>query len=178
ASGRDRRPSATCGRIRWRPQPWSRQLSQSTCSILPFIPQHSGQRPVLLRHLLNDDVEVGGFCAGVLHHRIGDGADQRFFLRRRPPGPHLYGHDRHSSSCKIFSIRSRMPPHWLAPTVTGARLPSPRPQIAVNPSRFAASKSTPPGGAAKSTMSADFGRRASTSSPTTRAGTVEKRKSS
>ena len=23
----------------------------------------------------------------------------------------------------MFSIRSRMPPHWLAPTVTGARLP-------------------------------------------------------
>src|SRR4029077_9081321 len=58
------------------------------------------------------------------------------------------GHDDYGSSCNIFSIRSRMPPHWLAPTVTGARLPSPRPQIALSPRRLAASRSTPPGGAA------------------------------
>src|SRR5260370_18434651 len=70
-----------------------------------------------------------------------------------------------------------MPPHWLAPTVTGARLPNPRPQIAVSPSRFAQSKSTPPGGAAKSTMSADLLSRDNTFSPTTRVGTVEKSKS-
>src|SRR5215831_2472367 len=147
-------------------------------SILPLIAQNAGERPVLLRHLLDDDVEVRGFGVGVLHHRIGDRADQRFFLRRGPSGPHLNGHDGHSCSCNMFSIRSRMPPHWLAPTVTGARLPNPRPQIAVKPSRFAASKSTPPGRAPSSTVNADFDSRASTSTPTTREGRVEKRESS
>src|SRR5262249_22545676 len=126
--------------------------------ILPFVAHDAGKTPVLPGHLLNNDMEIGRLGAGVLHHRVRDRADQRLLLRRRPPGPHLYRHDRHiqDSSSNIFSIRSRMPPHWLAPTVTGARLPNPRPQIAVRPSRFAQSKSTPPGGAAKSTMSADL----------------------
>src|SRR6266852_1412092 len=147
--------------------------------IFPFVAHYAGETPVFLGYFVDNDMQVRRLCASMLHHRIRDCADQRLLLQLRPPSPHLYRHDRHiyDSSSNIFSIRSRMPSHWLAPTVTGARLPSPRPQTALRPSRFAASKSTPPGGAAKSTTSADLVSRDSTFSPTTRVGTVEKSKS-
>src|SRR5262249_8106703 len=74
----------------------------------------------------------------------------------------------------IVSIVLHMPSHWLFPTVTGARLPSPRAQIALRPSSTAAARSTLPGGAARSITTASGGNSARTSAPTIRAGTVEK----
>ena len=56
-------------------------------------------------------------------------------------------------------MRGFTPDHWLAPTVTGARLPRPRAHTAFSPRARAASKSMPPGGAARSARNAWAGRR-------------------
>src|SRR5439155_17260332 len=68
----------------------------------------------------------------------------------------------HCSSL-IASIRRRIPRHWLAPTVTGARLPRPRAQIPLRPKSRTASRSTPPGGAARSITTDPGTMRSSTS---------------
>src|SRR5712675_3677468 len=64
-------------------------------SVLSLIPHHAGESPILLRHFLDDDMEICGLGARVLHHRVGDRLAQGALLCRRAPGPHLYGHHRH-----------------------------------------------------------------------------------
>src|SRR6266852_166359 len=70
--------------------PWS--------DVLAFVADHAGERPVFLRHLLQDDVQIGGLGPRMLHHGVGDGAHQRLLLRRRAACPHLNGYDRHDGS--------------------------------------------------------------------------------
>ena len=76
------------------------------------------------------------------------------------------------------SMRRRRPIHWLAPTVMGARFPSPRAQTATCPSCVAASRSACPGGGAMSRTSVPGRRWRRTDRSTIFAGTVENSMSS
>src|ERR1700692_1602844 len=67
-------------------------------SILSFVAHHPRERPVLFRYFLNDHMKVRGLGVGVLHHGLGDGANQGALLFRRPAGPHLYSHNGHALS--------------------------------------------------------------------------------
>src|SRR3954462_3585955 len=88
--------------------------------ILPIVAHHARECPVLLRHFLDDDVEVGRLRARVLDHGLGNGADQRFFLRRRSSRPHLYGHNGHVMAPPAILFRSARGYHPI-----GLRPPSP-----------------------------------------------------
>src|SRR3984893_3716974 len=96
-------------------------------SILSFVAHHPCERPVLLGHFLNDHVKVRGLGVGVLHHGLGDGANQGALLFRRPAGPHLYGHNGHAlSSLSRFLPHYRFDPLADAAPFAGARR-DPRP---------------------------------------------------
>src|ERR1700736_6972685 len=70
--------------------PWS--------DVLALVAEHARERPVFLRHLLQDDVQMGGLGARMLDHGVGNGTHQRLFLRRRAACPHLNGDDWHDGS--------------------------------------------------------------------------------
>src|SRR3954451_7864734 len=99
-------------------------------SILPIVAHHASESPVFLRHLLDDHVEVGGGGAGVLHHGVSDGANQRFLLRRRSSCPHLHGHNGHITAPPAIlfrSARGRHPISWHRPSpAPGCLAPVPR----------------------------------------------------
>src|SRR3954465_615955 len=91
-------------------------------SILPIVAHYAGERPVFLRHLLDDHVEVGGGGAGVLHHGVSDGGDNGLFLGWGSAGPHLHGHNGHITAPPAILFRSARGCHPI-----GWRRPSPVP---------------------------------------------------
>src|ERR1700730_943855 len=93
--------------------PWS--------DVLALVAEHARERPVFLRHLLQDDVQMGGLGARMLDHGVGDGTHQRLFLRRRAACPHLNGDDRHDGS--PYAVLNCV--GWTKAPGTAPSLPSP-----------------------------------------------------
>src|SRR5258708_12267276 len=87
-------------------------------SILSFVAHHARERPVLFRYFLNDHMKVRGLGVGVLHHGVGDGANQGALLLWRPAGPHLYGHNGHA----LFSLSRFLPQYRFDPLADAAPL--------------------------------------------------------